>query len=227
VLTELEAAGIAVPFLDGKGDGEQDIQISYTDIASVIEDDKIMKVLRPYLKRTVGGMSQAEQEEAQSARESVSAVEINALIEDATRDQQVKSQADAIHAEVMKGIVGTGRQGPATARYSAETITAYVTAKVDELQREKGVTLSPREVYNMFGLKVAKMTGAPDPNGVQQVDEAEELLATKPLSEIELTDEFEGDDGEPVTVTMTADKALEDIDTRMDNAKKLTACLRK
>jgi hypothetical protein len=224
VLAELEAKGTVLPFLDGKGDGEQDIQITYSDLNSVLDDKAVMDVLRPHLKRTPGTMSPAEIEAAQGARETVTAAEINGLIEIATQDQTLRSEVDKIHEQVMQGIVATGRQGPATARISAETIPAYITAKIDELQRERGVTLSPTEAYEMMGLRIEKMTGAPDPAGVQQTGTDE---PTGPaLSEIEITDEYVDDDGNPATVSLPADKALEDIDTRMDNAKKLIACLR-
>lgn len=167
VLEAAQAAGIDVPFLAGRATESADLQISYADIASVVDNKDVMAVLRPYLKRSPSQLSQTELKEQQDTTET--------LVAAATQDQTVRSEADAIYDSVREQIVATGRQGEATARYSAELIPAYVTTKVAEL-RARGIETSVQDVYDSLGLRIEKMVEATPDALKQEIRPARENL---------------------------------------------------
>lgn len=182
--------------LDGLG---SDVAITVDQLAKdVVNSPEILSMVRPYMKMTEGGITQAEFEAGEGAQ----AVVANLLTE-AQTEVDIKQEADEVFEDVVTQLMGTGRLSETNARYSATLVPAYVTTKAKELG------ISVKEIYDKMGLTIKKL----EPEAPDFKDETVER---------ELTLE---ETGQKVKVRELKQKTYDRAVKRRDMAEKLRDCL--
>jgi hypothetical protein len=155
--------------LDGTG---ADVSIPISQfLTEVARDDAMLEQLRPHIKVQADFLTQNELENNYDSDQA------KAMIENAEKHKQAKTEADMIYAQVKDQLVGTRRQGEATARQSAELIPAYIVTKQAELA-SRGIEVSVQSLFEDMGFRVIGPGQAPQLDQESRVLEQDDSVPT-------------------------------------------------
>lgn len=153
ILMDAEAAGeldgapqYVIDQLDGSG---ADVVIPMTDFLRdfVVGENNRLEEVRPYIKLTETGRTQAQLEAQQASPE------VEALIKRAQANEEAMSEADRVYEQVKDQLVATGRQGAATATQSAQLIKSYIVTTHERLKK-RGIDTTIEQLFEDIGLTV-------------------------------------------------------------------------
>lgn len=138
--------------LDGTG---ADVSIPLAKFLSdFATNEEMLELVRPHVKVQADFLTQTElQGDGDSAQ-------VKTLLEKANKETEAKTEADMIFEQVKDQLMGTGRQGEATSRLSAQLIPAYIVTKQKELA-SRGIDRSVKQLYEDMGLSIVGPKGDP------------------------------------------------------------------
>ncbi len=166
-LGELEGLpDYVVKQLDGTG---ADVAIPMSDfLVDFASNDDLLSAVRPHVKVREDLMTMDE------IQSNVEIQSVDKLINRAKEAKEDFDEATHIFEEVKTQLVGTGRQGRATASIAAELYPAFIVAQKEALASQ-GVHVTVKQLYEDMGLEIIGPNKEPDltPNRVMEQEEVE------------------------------------------------------
>lgn len=139
--------------MDGTG---ADVSIPLSIFLSeVVKDEAMLEQLRPHIKVQSEFLTQNEMETNYDSDQA------KTMIAQAEKYKQARTEAEMIYEQVKDQLVGTRRQGPQTAKFSADLIPAYIVTKQAELA-SRGIDVSVQKLFDDIGLRIIGPGQAPN-----------------------------------------------------------------
>jgi hypothetical protein len=137
--------------VDGSG-GTVSMPLS-TFLKDFANDDKLMEIVRPFIKTNEKHHNQTETEQEDDSDY------IKTILAKAAETQETKSTADAIYEQVTDQLIATGQLSAASARQAAALVPAQVTVQYEYLKstgykNEDGSEVTLEQVFATIGLEI-------------------------------------------------------------------------
>jgi len=137
--------------VDGSG-GTVSMKLS-TFLKDFANDEKLMEVVRPFIKTNEKHSNQTETEQEDDSDY------IKTILAKAAETSETKSTADAIYEQVTDQLIATGQLSAASARQAAALVPAQVTVQYEYLKNsgyknEDGSEVTLEQVFATIGLEV-------------------------------------------------------------------------
>jgi len=150
---------------ESKAMGGADIVLPIDVYTTKVAVDSNIQAIRPHARLSEESLSQFEMEQTDLKQDMID------LVGRVQADVEVRTELDEIGADVERQLIETKRVVPMHAKKMSALITSNAKAKSERLWKEKGVKISPKEIYE----KAIKKVKGPD----GQVDAEEALQQAK------------------------------------------------
>jgi hypothetical protein len=148
IVREMVDRGVQIPdYITNQLTGEG-VTISMAQFVNdVAVNEELIAELRPHIRLSNESLSSTELASGDNTT-------INNILQKAAKNVELKTEADAIYETVKDQLVATGRQGEATAKWSAQLYPAYATTAAEKYG------ISVKQAFEDMGFSVVGPAGS-------------------------------------------------------------------